>query len=120
MAAAEPERGPQVWQDSLLLVWIKYQMEYTARVRGLHTGGACDVVQGLAERSWPVDPQLPTEPCTLSPTCRPGAQTDPPLRLPAPRPLSRLRLLTPSGRSLCSSVSLRGSSQGPGAQFLAF
>lgn len=32
VAAAEPERGPQVWQDGHLLVWIKYQMESTARV----------------------------------------------------------------------------------------
>ena len=63
-------------------------MQSTARVRGLHTEGAWEVVQGLGERSWPVDPQLPTEPCTLSPACWPGAQTDPPPRLPAPHPLS--------------------------------
>lgn len=108
-----------MWQDGHLLVWIKCQMDSTACIRGLHMGGACEVVQGLAECSWPVDPQFPPEPAHfLPPPCQGLRQ---PLRWAClhPAPCHAYGCSHLSGRGLCSSVSLHGFTGCPLSRLLA-
>ena len=108
-----------MWQDGHLLVWIKYQMDSTACIRGLHMGGACEVVQGLAECSWPVDPQFPTEPAHfLPPPCQGLRQT---LHWAClhPAPCLAYGCSHLSGCGLCSSVSLHGFTGCPLSRLLA-